>query len=105
MIGELRQVFRVDIVGHFDHQAALSLTGFASEAKSLRLCFRVAGMAELTLDTEVAFVLAHELDDIVACDVFAEHSGCWSDSGAGLCADQLLGFVTPGRERSWAIAK
>ena len=70
MIGELREVFRVEVVGHFDHQARLVLDRVGIGGEVVAFGLGVTGVAEFAFDAEVALVLMHDFDDFVAADVF-----------------------------------
>ena len=72
MIGELRDVFRVELVGHSDHKARLVLDGVGVGGEVVAPGLGVSGVAEFALDAEVAFVLMHDLDDFVSGDVFGK---------------------------------
>jgi len=72
VVGELREVFCVDVVGHFDHQARLVFDRIGIGGEVIFSGFGVAGVAELAFDTEVALVLMHHFDDFVSGDVFGK---------------------------------
>ena len=78
---------------------ALSLTGLASEGKSLRLVSGFRAWQNSTVDAEVALILMHELDDFVAGDVFGKSLDVgWIRTRApGWSARSVL------REQGWAI--
>ena len=69
---QLRQVFGVEIVGHFDHQARLVLDGVGIGGEVVAPGLGVSGVAEFALDAEIALVLMHDFDDFVAGDVFGK---------------------------------
>jgi hypothetical protein len=54
---ELREVFCVEVVGHFDHQARLVFDRIGIGGEVVLPGFGVAGVAELAFDTEVALIL------------------------------------------------
>src|SRR5580704_12056584 len=96
VIAELRQILRIEIIGHFDHDTRFVLDWICVGGEVDAPCLWVAGMAELTLDTQVNLVLAHDLDNFISRHVFrqrlevgrtrarssalASHLGLWGGS-------------------------
>ena len=72
VIGELREVFGVEVVGHLDHQARLVFDRIGIGGEVHFFGFGISGMAELAFDTEVALILMHCFHDFVAGDVPGE---------------------------------
>lgn len=87
-VGQLCEIFRVEIVGHFDHQTGFVLDRVGIGGEVVAFGRSVAGVAEFAFDTEVALILMHELDGLVAGDVFGENLdvcgiGTWSAGWSG----------------------
>ncbi len=107
VVAELRKIFGIDVVGHSNLDASLVLDGICIGGEVVALGFGVAGVAELAFVSQVSFVLAHELDEVVAGDVLgqgldvgrfgARSSGwsrclrCWSCRGGLLRKDERRG--------------
>ena len=88
-VGQLCEVFGVEVVGHFDHQTGFVLDRVCIGGEVVAFGLWVAGVAEFAFDTEVALILMHELDGLVAGDVFGENLdvggiGTWAAAVAGL---------------------
>ena len=99
---QLGEVFGVDVGGHFDHDASFFFDriGIGGEVVALRL--GVAVVTEGAFDTEVALILVHEFNDIIAGDVFGESFdvGGIGTRSAGLagswgCGRGCWGFLSP----------
>ena len=72
VIAELGEVFCVELVGHFDHEARLVLDGVGVGGEVVAFGLRISCMAELAVDTEVALILMHEFIDLVSGDAFGK---------------------------------
>ena len=72
VVAELREVFSVEVVGHFDHQARLVLDRVGVGGEVVAPGLRVSGVTERTVDAEVALILMHDFDDFVSGDVFGK---------------------------------
>jgi hypothetical protein len=70
VVGQLIEVFGVEVVGHFDHEAGGVLDRIRIGGEVVAFGLWISGVAELAVDTEVALILMHDLDDFVAGDVF-----------------------------------
>ena len=96
MIGKLREVFCVEVVGHFDHHACLVLDRVGVGGEVVAPGLRVSGVTERAVDAEVALVLMHDLDDFVPSDVFGKSLDVgWigtrpSGWSRGLCCGRVL---------------
>src|SRR5215813_12630835 len=73
VIAELCEEFVVEVVGHFDHEASFFFDRVCVRGEVVAVGRGVASVAEGTFDAEIAFVLMHELDDVVSSDVFGEN--------------------------------
>ena len=71
-IGQLGQVFGVDVVGHPDHHARLLFDRIRIGGEIGAFCLRVACVTEGAFDAEVTLVLVHKSNDLVSRDVFGE---------------------------------
>jgi hypothetical protein len=79
---QLGEVFRVEVVRHFDHEAGCVLERVCIGGEVVAFRLGVAGVAESTFDAEVGFVLMHEFVDVVAGDVFRKSLDIgWSGLG------------------------
>jgi hypothetical protein len=72
VLAELRKIFGIDVVGHSNHDTSLVFDGVCVGGEVVAPGFGIAGVAELAFDAQISCVLAHELDEVVAGDVFGE---------------------------------
>jgi hypothetical protein len=103
---QLGEIPGVDVGGHFDHYASFFFDRIRIRGEVVSLGLGVPVMAEGAFDTEVALILVHEFNDIIAGDVFGESLdvggiGTWSaglaGSWRGLCRRWGCGsFLGPG---------
>jgi hypothetical protein len=103
-IGQLREVVGVEIVGHFDHESGLVFDRVRVGGEVVALGLRVASVAVLTLNAERAFVLVHDVDDLISGEGFGKNlevgrvgtrSAGWS---RGLCRRSGGGSVLSQRK-------
>jgi len=71
-ISQLREVVGVEIVGHFDHQAGLVFDRVRVGGEVVAFGLWVASVAVLALNAECAFVLMHDVDDLISGEGFGK---------------------------------
>lgn len=71
--GELSEIFGVEIVSHPDHDASFFFDGIGVGWKVVAFGFGVSRVTVPAFNTQVAFVLTHEFDDLVTSHVFGEN--------------------------------
>src|SRR6202522_1293820 len=72
-VGQLREVGGVEVVGHFDHQAGFVFDRVCIGGEVVAFGLGVACVTVLALNAERALVLMHDLDDLIAGEVFGKN--------------------------------
>ena len=72
-IGQLREIVGVEVVSHFDHQAGFVFDRVCIGGEVVAFGLRVPSVTVLTLNAERAFVLMHDVDDLISGEGFGKN--------------------------------